>query len=142
MFMMLPDSFVPNSSFVCSCLLQLHWQDKAAIPCCACITASLACKSVLACCRAKYGESAFLEVYQKLYEAPDPSAVLVNAAVSPPFDFGCILQLYVSDGKWHMIQLTRKLRCQLLWQNTGLMQLTLSVLACLNILLRHGEHVY
>ncbi|KAL3131491.1 hypothetical protein ABBQ38_007797 [Trebouxia sp. C0009 RCD-2024] len=32
--------------------------------------------------RAKYGESAFLEVYQKLYEAPDPSAVLVNAANS------------------------------------------------------------
>ncbi|KAL3136045.1 hypothetical protein ABBQ32_007079 [Trebouxia sp. C0010 RCD-2024] len=32
--------------------------------------------------RAKYGESAFLEVYQKLYEAPDPSAVLVNAATS------------------------------------------------------------
>ena len=33
--------------------------------------------------RAKFGESAFLEVYQKLYEAPDPSTVLINATVSP-----------------------------------------------------------
>lgn len=34
------------------------------------------------CCRAKFGESAFLEVYQKLYEAPDPATVLISAAVS------------------------------------------------------------
>ncbi|KAL0022630.1 hypothetical protein WJX77_011900 [Trebouxia sp. C0004] len=32
--------------------------------------------------RAKFGESAFLEVYQKLYEAPDPATVLISAADS------------------------------------------------------------
>jgi len=40
------------------------------------------CNACLDCCRAKFGESAFLEVYQKLYEAPDPAAVLISAAVS------------------------------------------------------------
>ena len=48
--------------------------------------------------RAKYGESAFLEVYQKLYEAPDPSAVLVNAAVSPSLTLLChAITLLVPD---------------------------------------------
>lgn len=32
--------------------------------------------------RAKYGENAFLNVYQKLYEAPDPLPALVSADVS------------------------------------------------------------
>ncbi len=40
------------------------------------------CSACIDCCRAKFGESAFLEVYQKLYEAPDPAAVLISAAVS------------------------------------------------------------
>ncbi len=40
------------------------------------------CNACIDCCRAKFGESAFLEVYQKLYEAPDPAAVLISAAVS------------------------------------------------------------
>ena len=31
--------------------------------------------------RAKHGESAFLDVYQKLYEAPDPAAALIAALV-------------------------------------------------------------
>ena len=39
------------------------------------------CLSGCARCRAKYGESAFLEVYQKLYEAPDPATVLTSALV-------------------------------------------------------------
>lgn len=34
--------------------------------------------------RAKHGESAFLDVYQKLYEAPDPAAALIAALVRPP----------------------------------------------------------
>lgn len=33
-------------------------------------------------CRAKAGEAAFLDVYQKLYEAPDPSPALGHALVS------------------------------------------------------------
>ena len=33
--------------------------------------------------RAKHGEAAFLGVYQKLYEAPDPVPALASAAVSP-----------------------------------------------------------
>ena len=53
----------------------------------ACFAARIACPLWLCTAqvvyRAKYGESAFLEVYQKLYEAPDPSAVLVKAAVGP-----------------------------------------------------------
>lgn len=32
--------------------------------------------------RAKYGENAFLNIYQKLYEAPDPYPVLASVAVS------------------------------------------------------------
>jgi hypothetical protein len=32
--------------------------------------------------RAKYGENAFLNVYQKLYEAPDPLPALVSSDVS------------------------------------------------------------
>ena len=31
--------------------------------------------------RAKFGEAAFLDVYQKLYEAPDPAPVLSGAMV-------------------------------------------------------------
>ena len=42
----------------------------------------ICCNACIDCCRAKFGESAFLEVYQKLYEAPDPAAVLISAAVS------------------------------------------------------------
>ncbi len=34
-------------------------------------------------CRAKFGETAFLDVYQKLYEAPDPTPALCVALVSP-----------------------------------------------------------
>ena len=79
----MPDSFVPKSLYVCFLLPQPHWQWTAAASCCKNSLASLPCKRVAAWHRAKYGESAFLEVYQKLYEAPDPSAVLVNAAVRP-----------------------------------------------------------
>lgn len=32
--------------------------------------------------RAKFGENAFLNVYQKLYEAPDPVSCLASASVS------------------------------------------------------------
>lgn len=32
--------------------------------------------------RAKFGENAFLNIYQKLYEAPDPYPVLASIAVS------------------------------------------------------------
>ena len=32
--------------------------------------------------RAKFGENAFLSIYQKLYEAPDPYPVLNSVAVS------------------------------------------------------------
>lgn len=32
--------------------------------------------------RAKFGENAFLNIYQKLYEAPDPYPSLVSIAVS------------------------------------------------------------
>lgn len=32
--------------------------------------------------RAKFGENAFLNIYQKLYEAPDPYPVLASVAVS------------------------------------------------------------
>ena len=38
--------------------------------------------------RAKYGEAAFLGVYQKMYEAPDPVPALASAAVSR----GCAVQ--------------------------------------------------
>jgi hypothetical protein len=34
-------------------------------------------------CRAKFGETAFLDVYQKLYEAPDPAPALSTALVRP-----------------------------------------------------------
>ena len=37
----------------------------------------------LAIRRAKFGESAFLDVYQKLYEAPDPAPALAAALVRP-----------------------------------------------------------
>lgn len=40
-------------------------------------------------CRAKFGESAFLDVYQKLYEAPDPAPSLGTALVSPQPLFCC-----------------------------------------------------
>lgn len=33
-------------------------------------------------CRAKLGEAAFLDIYQKLYEAPDPVPALSHALVS------------------------------------------------------------
>lgn len=32
--------------------------------------------------RAKFGENAFLNIYQKLYEAPDPYLALASSAVS------------------------------------------------------------
>lgn len=32
--------------------------------------------------RAKYGENAFLNIYQKLYEAPDPYPALESVSVS------------------------------------------------------------
>jgi hypothetical protein len=32
-------------------------------------------------CRAKFGETAFLEIYQTLYEAPDPAPSLAHALV-------------------------------------------------------------
>lgn len=41
--------------------------------------------------RAKFGENAFLNIYQKLYEAPDPYPVLSSIAVS------CILHLLSSS---------------------------------------------
>ncbi|XP_022856270.1 protein CASP-like [Olea europaea var. sylvestris] len=37
--------------------------------------------------RAKFGENAFLNIYQKLYEAPDPYPVLASIAVSISFSF-------------------------------------------------------
>lgn len=37
--------------------------------------------------RAKYGENAFLNIYQKLYEAPDPLPALVSADVSHLYRF-------------------------------------------------------
>lgn len=43
--------------------------------------------------RAKFGENAFLNIYQKLYEAPDPYPVLSSIAVSSIFhllSFRCI----------------------------------------------------
>lgn len=36
---------------------------------------------VVGTCRAKFGEAAFLDVYQKLYEAPDPAPTLNGALV-------------------------------------------------------------
>ena len=33
-------------------------------------------------CRAKFGEQAFLDIYQKLYEAPDPAPMLSLGLVS------------------------------------------------------------
>ena len=36
---------------------------------------------VVGTCRAKFGEAAFLDVYQKLYEAPDPAPTLNGAMV-------------------------------------------------------------
>lgn len=35
--------------------------------------------------RAKFGENAFLNIYQKLYEAPDPYPALASIAVSSYF---------------------------------------------------------
>lgn len=32
--------------------------------------------------RAKFGENAFLNIYQKLYEAPDPYPIVASVAVS------------------------------------------------------------
>ncbi|XP_073283252.1 protein CASP-like [Primulina huaijiensis] len=39
--------------------------------------------------RAKFGENAFLNIYQKLYEAPDPYPLLTSIAVSRLFLKGC-----------------------------------------------------
>ncbi len=36
--------------------------------------------------RAKLGESAFLDVYQRLYEAPDPAAALMAGLVRRSYD--------------------------------------------------------
>jgi hypothetical protein len=38
--------------------------------------------------RAKAGESAFLDVYQRLYEAPDPATALMDGLVRLPIDQG------------------------------------------------------
>ena len=46
----------------------------------------------LAASRAKFGESAFLEAYQKLYEAPDPATALLHSAVSQQ-RFACTCQM-------------------------------------------------
>ena len=43
--------------------------------------------------RAKFGENAFLNIYQKLYEAPDPYPVLASIAVSI-----CFSSLHCSTG--------------------------------------------
>ena len=37
--------------------------------------------------RAKFGENAFLNIYQKLYEAPDPVPALSSGAVSKKIPF-------------------------------------------------------
>lgn len=42
--------------------------------------------------RAKFGENAFLSIYQKLYEAPDPYPALASIAVS---SFGLHSHLHV-----------------------------------------------
>lgn len=44
--------------------------------------------------RAKFGENAFLNIYQKLYEAPDPYPVLNSVAVSAHELFFRVLLLY------------------------------------------------
>lgn len=47
--------------------------------------------------RAKFGENAFLNIYQKLYEAPDPYPALSSIAVSSSISRGCSMLLYVQD---------------------------------------------
>lgn len=44
--------------------------------------------------RAKFGENAFLNIYQKLYEAPDPYPVLASISVSTIFIFQVLLGLF------------------------------------------------
>ena len=39
--------------------------------------------------RAKFGENAFLNIYQKLYEAPDPYPALASSAVSSTISLRC-----------------------------------------------------
>ncbi|GMQ11230.1 hypothetical protein CsSME_00053940 [Camellia sinensis var. sinensis] len=48
--------------------------------------------------RAKYGENAFLNIYQKLYEAPDPYPVLSSIAVSIRFIFSVFCTGTISIG--------------------------------------------
>ena len=45
-------------------------------------------------CRAKFGETAYLNVYQKLYEAPDPAPSLSTAMVR----FNPAALLYLQHG--------------------------------------------
>ena len=40
--------------------------------------------------RAKFGENAFLNIYQKLYEAPDPYPALASIAVSTNLFHLCV----------------------------------------------------
>ena len=46
--------------------------------------------------RAKFGENAFLEIYQKLYEAPDPYPALASIAVSTSVSRYCVALEQVS----------------------------------------------
>lgn len=46
--------------------------------------------------RAKFGENAFLEIYQKLYEAPDPYPALASIAVSTSVFHYCVAVEQVS----------------------------------------------
>lgn len=47
--------------------------------------------------RAKFGENAFLNIYQKLYEAPDPYPALASIAVST-----CFLSFLSTENSFYL----------------------------------------
>jgi hypothetical protein len=60
--------------------------------------------------RAKFGENAFLNIYQKLYEAPDPVAALSSGTVSKLCLLRCsnICRCWVSTLHFSTISAYRK----------------------------------
>lgn len=48
--------------------------------------------------RAKFGENAFLNIYQKLYEAPDPYPVLASITVSTLSSFCSLRIIYTMEN--------------------------------------------
>ena len=49
--------------------------------------------------RAKFGENAFLNIYQKLYEAPDPYPALASIAVSSTISLRCpVLFIFMQNS--------------------------------------------